>query len=85
MRNMLKIALIPAALTLAGGAGLAATAAPAKADVRLNFGLGVPLYYSSPYYYQPYYYAPRTYYYTPRSYYYAPNCYWDAYYGRVCY
>lgn len=82
MRKALKFALIPAAFALA--TGIAATAAPAKADVRLNFGLGVPLYYTSPYYYQPYYYAPRTYYYTPRSYY-APNCYWDAYYGRVCY
>lgn len=82
MRKALRFALLPAAFAIAAGA--ATTAAPAKADVRLNFGLGVPLYYSSPYYYQPYYYAPRTYYYTPRSYY-APNCYWDAYYGRVCY
>jgi hypothetical protein len=78
MRKVLKIALIPAAFALAAGAGLAATAAPTKADVRLNFGLGVPLFYSTPYYYAPYPYAPRTYYY-------APHCYWDAYYGRVCY
>ena len=53
------------------GAGIAATAAPAKADFYLNFG--VPFYYSTPYYY------------APPAYYYAPRCYWDAFYGRVCY
>jgi hypothetical protein len=76
MRKVLRYLLAPAALALVAGAGIAATAAPAKADFYLN--LGGPLFYSTPYYYAPYYNAPP-------AYYYAPRCYWDAYYGRVCY
>jgi hypothetical protein len=77
MRRALRYLVAPAALALVAGAGIATTAAPAKADVYLN--LGGPLFYSTPYYYTPYYYAP------PTTYYYAPRCYWDAFYGRVCY
>lgn len=73
MRKALKFALIPAAFALAAGAGIAATAAPAQADVGFSFGIGVPLFYSTPHYD------------APPAYYYAPNCHWDAYYGRVCY
>jgi hypothetical protein len=67
MRKILKSLLAPAAFALVAGAGIAA---PAKADLYLNFG--VPFYYSTPYYY------------SPPAYYYGPRCYWDAY-GRVCY
>lgn len=77
MRKALRYLLVPAAFAMVAGAGLATTAAPAKADFYLNFG--GPLYYSTP----PYYYAPPAY--GPRTYYYAPSCYWDAFYGRVCY
>ena len=77
MRKALKYLLIPAALAMATGAGIAATAAPSKADIGLS--LNFPFIYS----YTPYYYAPPAY--APPAYYYAPRCYWDAYYGRVCY
>lgn len=77
MRKSLKTMLIPAALALATGAGIAATtAAPANAQVRFDLHLGTPGYY----HYRPHYYRP---YYAPR--YYRHNCYWDRYYGRVCY
>ena len=82
MRNVFRAFWAPAALALVAGAGIAATAAPAKADFYLN--LGGPLFYSTPYY-TPYYYSPPAYYYAPRTYYFAPRCYWDAYSGRVCY
>jgi hypothetical protein len=76
MRKILKSLFVPAAFALVAGAGMAA---PAKADLYLNFG--VPFHYSTPYYYlPPSYYSP----YSPPAYYYAPRCYWDAY-GRVCY
>jgi len=78
MRKSIKLIMIPAALALASAAGIAATTAPANAQVRFDLHLGTPGYYYRPYYnpyYRPYY-APYGY----RS-----NCYWDAYYGRVCY
>jgi hypothetical protein len=70
MRKALKFLLIPAAFAMVAGTGLAATTAPAKADV------GFGLYFGTP---GPRYYRPAPYYYRPY------NCYWDAYYGRVCY
>ena len=70
MRKILKFLLIPVAFLMVAGAGIATTAAPAKADFYLNFG--------APLFYTPYYYSPPAYYYGPR-------CYWDAFYGRVCY
>jgi hypothetical protein len=76
MRKVIRVLVAPAAFALVAGAGIAATTAPASAEVYLN--LGGPLFYSTPYYYSPYYYSPP-------AYYYAPRCYWDAYYGRVCY
>lgn len=72
MRKALRFLLIPAAFAMVAGAGIATTAAPAKADV------GFGLYFGTPGY-QPYYYRPYPNYYRPY------NCYWDAYYGRVCY
>lgn len=78
MRKSLKTVLLPAALALATGAGIAATtAAPANAQVRFDLHLGTPGYY----YHRPHYYRP---YYAPYGYY-RHNCYWDRYYGRVCY
>ena len=77
MRKKLKLLLIPAAFAMVAGAGIAATTAPAKAQVSFDLRLGTP-------YYSPYYYQPYGYYYAPYRYY-RPNCYWDAYYGRVCY
>ena len=76
MRKSIKLIMIPAALALASAAGIAATTAPANAQVRFDLHLGTPGYY----YYGPYY---RPYY--PPYGYYRQNCYWDAYYGRVCY
>jgi hypothetical protein len=73
MRKIVKTLFVPAAFATVVGAGIATTAAPAKADIGLS--LNFPFIYVTP----PYYYAP------PPAYYYAPNCYWDAYYGRVCY
>ena len=75
MRKLLKILLVPATFAVVAGAGIATTAAPAKADLVLNpvfpFLHVRPDFSTAP---------PPAYYYEPR-----PNCYWDAYYGRVCY
>ncbi len=56
MRNILKVLLISAALAMVAGAGIATTAAPANAQVILDFGV------------RPYYYAPYGYYYAPTCY-----------------
>ena len=77
MRKSLKVLLIPAALALATTAGIAASTAPANAQVRFDLHLGTPGYYHYRPYYNPYYGAPYGYY--------RHNCYWDRYYGRVCY
>ena len=76
MRKILKVLLVPAAFAVVASAGLATTAAPAKADIIVNPVF--PFFHITPpgYTYAP----PPAYYYAP-----APNCYWDAYYGRVCY
>jgi hypothetical protein len=69
MRKILALTVLPVAF----GAGLAAFAASANADVNFRFGINVgpPAHY---------YYAPP-----PRHYYYAPSsCYWDSFHGRVC-
>jgi hypothetical protein len=74
MRKILKMLLVPAAFAMVAGAGIATTAAPAKADLILNpvfpFLHVRPDYSTVP---------------PPPTYYYAPRCYWDAYGGRVCY
>lgn len=75
MRNIPKFLLAPAAFALVAGAGIATTAAPAKADVVVNPIF--PFIHLTP---PGYTYAPAPGYYSDR-----PNCYWDAYYGRVCY
>jgi hypothetical protein len=68
MRKILKFTLLPVVL----GAGLAAFAASANADVNFRFGIDL----APP----GYYYAPP-----PRHYYHSPgSCYWDSYSGRVC-
>jgi len=79
MRKLLKIMLVPVTFAVLAGAGIATTAAPAKADIVVNPIF--PFVHLTP---PSYYYAPPAYY-APRTYYYAPRCYWDAYGGNVCY
>jgi len=62
MRKILKFALIPAAFAMIAGAGIATTAAPAKADVGFNLNLDIPFFsYGPPASYAPYCYWDRYY------------------------
>ena len=68
MRKILSLTVLPVVF----GAGLAAFATTANADINLRFGIdaGPPAYYYGP--------PPRHYYAPPGA------CYWDSMHGRVC-